>query len=165
MDFKRFLIFTGKVIITLVIVNFAVGLIAYPLLTKDLFEDPDSILTKIFRTPAEPDLWNKVFIWILPVQILRAFLIAVVLYPFFDTLIGWRYWKRFLSIAGLLVVLGHLAGSSGIIEGLVMMRPEFVTPHILLKTLPEPIIQGLVISAWLAKWMAVKPKEKKQKGN
>jgi hypothetical protein len=55
---------------------------------------------------------------------------------------GWRYCKRFLSIAGLLVVLGHLAGSSGIIEGLYMLRPEFVTPDILFRSLPEPIVQG-----------------------
>ena len=158
MDFKRFFLFVGKVVIALVTVTFVVGLFAYPLLTKDLFEDPDSVLTKVFRTPAEPELWNKVFIWIVPVQILRGFLIGVVLYPFFDTLNRWKYWKRFVSIAGLLVVLGHLAGSSGIIEGLVMMRPEFVTTNILLKTLPEPIIQGLVISACVAKWMAVKPK-------
>lgn len=82
--------------------------------SKDLFENPDSVLSKIFRAPAEPELWSKVFVWIVPVQILRAFLIAVVLYLFFDTLNGWEYRKRFLSIAGLLVVLGHFAGSSGI---------------------------------------------------
>ena len=38
-----------------------------------------------------------------------------------------------------------------------MMRPEFVTADILLKTLPEPIIQGLLISAWIAAWMVTKP--------
>jgi uncharacterized membrane protein YkgB len=65
-----------------------------------------------------------------------------------------------LSITGLLVIIGHLAGSSGIIEGLYMMRPEFVTLDILLRTLPEPIVQGTLISAWIAKWMAKKPREK-----
>lgn len=159
MDFKRFMIFTGKIVVALVVVNFAVGLVAYPLFTKDLFSDPDSVLIKIFRNPTEPDLWNAVYIWILPVQIIRAVLIAVVLYPFFDTLNRWNYSKRFLGIAGLTVILGHLAGSSGIIEGSIMMRPEFVTPGILARTLPEPIIQGLLFSAWTAKWMAAKPEE------
>ncbi len=157
MNAKRFLIFAGKMTVALSVTTFMVGLIAYPLLTKDLFENPNSVLTTIYRTQADPDLWNQVYIWILPVHILRGILIATVIYPFYDTLNGWSYWKRFLSIAGLLVILGHLAGSSGIIEGLYMMRPEFVTPDILLRTLPEPIVQGLLISAWIAKWMAKKP--------
>ena len=160
MNVKRFLSFTGKVTIAFIVTTFVVGLFTYPLLTKDLFENPNSVLVKIYRTQAEPELWKQVYIWFLPVQILRAFLIAIVLYPFYDTLNGWKYWKRFLSIAGLLVVLGHLAGSSGLIEGLYMMRPEFVTPDILFRTLPEPIMQGLLISAWIARWMVTKQQEK-----
>ena len=155
MKTRRFLTFAGKVTVVLLVATFGVGLIAYPLLTKDMFEAPDSVLAKIFRTQAEPELWNAVYIWILPVQIVRALLIALVLYPFYDTLNEWRYGKRFLSIAGLLVLLGHLAGSSGIIEGLYMMRPEFVTPEILARSLPEPVVQGVLIAAWLARWMAV----------
>jgi len=154
MKVRRFFVFTGKVIVALLVTVLVSGMVAYPLLTQDLFESPDSVLAKVYRTQADPELWNQVYVWILPVQIFRAVLIAAVLYPFYDTLNQWGYWKRFLSIAGLLVVLGHLAGSSGIIEGLYMMRPEFVTSEILVKTLPEPIIQGTLISAWLAKWMA-----------
>ena len=70
-------------------------------------------------------------------------MIATALYPFFDVLVGWSYWKRFRVLAGLLVVLGVLAGSYGVIETLYITRPEFVTPEILLRTLPEPIVQGL----------------------
>ncbi|MHC4306567.1 MAG: hypothetical protein ACYTAU_04895 [Planctomycetota bacterium] len=162
MNAKRFLIFVGKVTVVLVVTTFMVGLVAYPLLTKDLFDNPDSVLARLYRTQAEPELWNAIYVWIVPVQIVRAFLIALVLYPFYDTLNGWGYWKRFISIAGLLVLLGHLAGSSGIIEGLYMMRPEFVTPEILFRSLPEPLVQGVLIAAWLAKWMAVKPQEQAQ---
>jgi hypothetical protein len=96
MNAKRFLIFVGKMTVVLVVTTFVVGVVAYPLLTKDLLEDP---------------------------------------------------------------VLGHLAGSSGIIEGLYMMHPEFVTPEILLRSLPEPIVQGVLIAAWLAKWMPGRPQE------
>jgi hypothetical protein len=162
MNAKRFLIFVGKVTVVLVVTTFVVGLVAYPLLTKDLLEDPDSVLATLFRTQAEPELWNAIYVWILPVQLVRAFLIALVLYPFCDTLEEWGYWKRFISIAGLLVLLGHLAGSSGIMEGLYMLRPEFVTPEILFRSLPEPIVQGVLIAAWLARWMAVKPQEQAQ---
>jgi hypothetical protein len=159
MNARRFLVFAGKVTVVLLVMTFVVGLFAYPLLTKELFVSPDSVFAKIYRTQAEPELWNAVYVWILPVQIVRALLIALILYPFYDTLNGWEYWQRFISIAGLLVVLGHLAGSSGIIKSLYMLRPEFVTPEIILRSLPEPIVQGVLIAAWLAKWMAVKPQE------
>jgi hypothetical protein len=162
MNVERFLVFAGKVTVVLVVTTFVVGLFAYPLLTKELFANPDSPLARIFRTQAEPELWRGVSIWFVPVQLARAFLIALVLYPFYDTLNGWSYWRRFLAITGLLVLVGHLAGSSGIIEGSYMLRPEFVTPEILLRSLPEPIVQGVLIAAWLAKWMAVKPKEQTQ---
>ena len=159
MNAKRFLIFVGKVTVVLFVTTIAVGVVAYPLLTKELFENPDSVLARFYRTQAEPELWNDVYVWFVPVQLVRAFLIALVLYPFCDTLNGWGYWKRFISIASLLVLLGHLAGSSGIIEGFYMLRPEFVTAEILLRSLPEPIVQGVLIAAWLAKWMVVKPQE------
>jgi hypothetical protein len=162
MNARRFLIFVGKATVVLLVTTFAVGILAYPLLTKDLFENPDSVLARIYRTQAEPELWNAIYVWIVPVQTARAFIIALVLYPFYDTLNGWGYWKRFISITGLLVLLGHLAGSSGIIEGLYMLRPEFVTPEILFRSLPEPIMQGVLIAAWLAKWMAIKPQEQAQ---
>jgi hypothetical protein len=161
---RRFLVFVGKVVVVLVVTTFAVGLLAYPLLTEDLFENPDSVLARIYRTQAEPELWNTVYVWIVPVQVARAILIALVLYPFYDTLNGWGYWKRFISLAGLLVFLGHLAGSSGIVEGLYMLRPEFVTPEILVRSLPEPIVQGVLIAAWLAKWMALRPEEHRAAG-
>jgi hypothetical protein len=157
MHWKRLFTFVGKMIVTLVVTTFAVGLVAYPLLTTDLFESSNSALAKIYRTQADPELWNPVYVWILPVQIARATLIALVLFPLYDSLVQWSYWKRFLTIAGLLVVLGHLAGSSGIIEGLYMMRPEFVTPEILARSLPEPIVQGVFISAWIAQWMVDRP--------
>ena len=162
MNARRFLLFVGKVTVVLVVTTFVVGLFAYPLLTKDLFENPDSVLARIYRTQADPELWNAIYVWIVPIQIVRAFLIALALYPFCHTLNEWGYWRRFISIAGLLVLLGHLAGSSGIIEGLYMLRPEFVTPEILLRSLPEPVVQGVLIAAWLAKWMAVQPQEQAQ---
>jgi hypothetical protein len=150
---RRYLTFVGKFVVVLVVCTFLIGAVSYHLLTQKLFEDPDSALAIILRTPAQPELWRQAMIWVLPVQIFRAVLIATVLYPFYDTLIGWGYGKRFGALAGLLVVLGVLAGSYGAIETAYMTRPEFVTPEILLRTLPEPIAQGLAIAAWFARWM------------
>jgi hypothetical protein len=44
MNAKRFLTFAGKVTVALVVTTFLVGLVSYPLLTKELFENPDSIM-------------------------------------------------------------------------------------------------------------------------
>ena len=162
---KRFLIFAGKVIVAYVVTSFLVGAVSYQLLTKDLFEGPDSILAAFYRTPAEPELWRQALIWAYPVQVLRAFLYASVLYPFYDTLNGWGYGRRFGAIAGLWVVLGVLASSGGTIESMYMMRPEFTTPAILLRTLPEPIVHGLALAAWVGRWMAAKPQEERQEGH
>src|SRR3989304_6506780 len=151
---RRYLTFVGKFVAVLVVCTFVIGAVSYTLLTKKLFEDPDSALATILRTPSQPELWKQAMIWIFPVQILRAVLIATVLYPFRDTLNGWNYGKRFGALAGLLVVLGGLAGSYGAIETAYMTRPEFVTPEILLRTLPEPILQGLAIAAWFAYWVS-----------
>jgi hypothetical protein len=156
MNIRRYLGFVGKFIVVLVATTFVIGLFSYPLLTKEIFESPNSQMAKIYRTQTDPELWNAVYIWIIPVQVIRSILLASVLYIFYDTLIKWNYWKRVVSIASILVIVGHLAGSSGIIEGLYMMRPEFVTPEILARTLPEPIIQGACISLWFSKWIEEK---------
>lgn len=156
MNIQSYLRFVGKFIIVLIVTTFVIGLFSYPILTKDIFETPGSPMAQIYRTQSNPELWNEVYVWILPVQIIRSILLASVLYLFYDTLIKWTIWKRVLAITSILVIVGHIAGSSGIIEGLYMMRPEFVTPEILARTLPEPIIQGIVISLWFSKWIEEK---------
>lgn len=160
MNVKRFLIFVGKIVLAYVVTSFIVGAISYQFLTKELFEGPDSILATFYRTPAEPQVWNQAVAWAFPVQLIRAFLYAIVLYPFYETLIGWGYWKRFGTLMGFWVVLSVLASSGGTIENAYMMRPEFTTPAILLRTLPEPIAHGTILAAWVARWMAVKHREK-----
>jgi hypothetical protein len=101
--------------------------------------------------------------WILPAQILRGILLASVLYPFFETINTWNYLKRFLTISGLYIIIGFWASAvaaPGTIDGMVYMRPE-ITMNIHLKVQWEILIQGLLLSAWIAKWM--KPKIKQQK--
>ncbi|MBI1940300.1 MAG: hypothetical protein HYS33_02195, partial [Acidobacteria bacterium] len=126
MNLRRFSVFAGKVAAAHVLTYFIVGAIAYQLLTKDFYVGPDPIFKAFMRTEAEPDLWAHVMRWFLPAQVLRGILIAAVLYPFFDTLNGWPFSKRFLSISSLYVVLGCWAATvaaPGTIEGMVYMRP------------------------------------------
>lgn len=135
-----------------------VGAIAYPLITKPFYEGSNPIFASFMRTPADPELWSHVIKWFLPGQILRGFLIAIVLYPFFHILQKWSYLKRFLSISSLYLVLGFWASAvaaPGTIDGMIYMRPE-ITPYVHLMVQPEIIVQGLALGALVAWW--VKPK-------
>src|SRR5438046_6809172 len=91
----------------------------------------------------------------IPGQSLRGVLMAAALYPFFDTLKGWCWGKRFLSISGLYLLLGYWASAvaaPGTIDGLIYLRPE-ITPYAHLMVQPEIIIQGLALGAWMGWWM------------
>ena len=164
MNWRRFLIFAGKLVVAHVVTYFIVGSIVYPLLTQQFYVGADAVFSTFMRTEAEPDLWSHVMTWFIPGQILRGLLMAAVLYPFFDTLKGWGFWKRLLSIAGLYVVLGYWASSSpapGNIEGMIYMRPEIARYGLAVQ--PEIIVQGLALGAWVAWWMAPRPRQEAHK--
>jgi hypothetical protein len=160
MDRKRFLAFAAKVIVAHVVTYFVVGAISYRLLTKQFYEGSDAIFASFMRTAAEAPLWRHVMIWFIPGQIVRGLLIAAVLYPFFDTLKGWRFRKRVFSIAGLYLVVGFWASAvaaPGTIDGMIYMRPEITTyAHLMVQ--PEIVLQGLAMAAWIAGWMPRRPR-------
>ena len=86
-------------------------------------------------------------------------LIAAVVYPFFDTLRAWGWGRRCLSISGLYIVLGFWASAvaaPGTIDGLIYLRPE-ITPYAHLMVQPEIVVQGVILGAWVARWMAPPP--------
>jgi len=87
---KRFIGFVGRVTVAHVVTYIAVGALAYPLLTREFFEGT-GLAAQVMRTPAEPALWAHVTRWMLPFQVLRGVLIALVLYPFTGTFTRWSY--------------------------------------------------------------------------
>jgi hypothetical protein len=164
MDLKRFLTFAAKVTIAHVVSYVVVGAAAYHLLTQQFYEGSDAVFSTFMRTPAEPELWTHALTWFIPGQLLRGLLIAAVLYPFFDTLQAWGFSRRFLSIAGLYLVLGYWASAvaaPGTIDGLIYLRPE-ITPYAHLMVQPEIVVQGLILGAWVARWM-VRPEARASK--
>lgn len=156
---KRFLTFALKVVVIHVVTYFVVGALAYQLLTKQFYEGSNPLFASFMRTPAEPEVWNHVMKWFIPGQILRGVLMAAVWYPFLDTFKEWGFFKRFTSIAGLYLVLGFWASAvaaPGTIDGTIYLRPT-ITPYAHLMVQPEIIVQGLALSAWLARWMTPRP--------
>ena len=115
---EKFVRFSGRVIVAHVVTYIGVGVLAYVFLTHQFFE-PEGLAAQVMRTPADPHLWSHVTRWMLPAQVLRGLLIALVLFPFVPTLLAWGYWKRAAALAGLYVVLGQWASTvagSGTIE-------------------------------------------------
>src|SRR5262249_19452432 len=142
-----------------VVSYFVVGAAAYQLLTKSFYEGNNPIFSTFMRTPAEPELWRHVMTWFIPGQVLRGVFMATMLYPYFDTLNAWSWGQRFLSISGLYLVLGFWASAvaaPGTIDGLIYLRPE-ITPYAHLMVQPEIVVQGLILGAWVALWIAPRP--------
>jgi len=153
---KRFSYFAFQVILIHVVTYIVVGALAYAFLTREFFVHSNGLVAQVLRTPGEPALWRHVTTWMLPFQVARGLLIALVLYPFLSTLRSWSYWKRLASVAGLYIVLGQWASTvagSGTIEGWLILRPEFTSPGIVLKAMIEGLIQGVALAAWLARSM------------
>ena len=153
---SRFARFAVRVTVAHVVTYIGVGVVAYALLTHEFFDNPNGLAARVMRTPAEPALWNHVARWMLPLQIVRGILIALVLYPFLSTLRNWSYQKRAAAIAGLYVVLGQWASTvagSGNIEGWLILRPEFTAPGIVVKAMIEGFVQGVAFAGLLARWM------------
>lgn len=160
---KQLLGFVGKVISAHVITYFVVGAIAYPLLTKPFYEGSNPVFATFMRTQADPQLWSHVMKWFIPGQVLRGLLIALVLYPFFETLQKWSYSKRLLTISSLYLVLGFWAAAvaaPGTIDGMIYMRPE-ITAYVHLMVQPEIVLQGLLLGALIAWWIVPKSKVRK----
>ncbi len=164
MNFKPFFIFTCKVILVHLVTYFIVGAIAYQFLTQQFYEGANPIFAVFMRTPSEPKLWSHVTTWFIPGQILRGLLIGAVLCLFFNTLKGWNFWRRFLSISSLYLVFGFWASAvaaPGTIDGAIYMRPE-ITAYAHLMVQPEIVIQGLALGAGIAAWMVRKPGKETQ---
>ena len=152
---RNYLGFVSKYSLAHVVTYMIVGALAYPLLTKEFYMGANPIFSSFMITENDKELWNTVLIWIIPGQILRGLLIGSVIFPFYRTLSEWNYRKRFLTLSGLYIVIGYWASAvaaPGTIDGIIYMRPE-ITWIAHLKVQIEIIIQGLLLSAWVAKWM------------
>src|SRR5688572_10857220 len=121
--------FFTVIVLAHVIAYLVAGGISYQLITKSLWDAPDTILANYLRTPVDPELWRFAMVWQVPAQILRGILTALVLLPLFELHASWTKLKKVLFYGALVFVLSHLSSSApspANIEGLVYIRPEFI---------------------------------------
>ena len=105
------------------------------------------------RVPADVGLREitstHVQTWLWPAQFVRALVIAAALYPIRDALARAGRWAG-LTIAGLMVGIGCLAGFNGLIEDLIFYRN--VSLYLYYIHIPEVLCQTVAFGYLLA-WM------------
>ena len=161
---KNYIVFMLKFAFSLIITYMVVGALAYLFITKPLYIGDDNILS-IYMITMNDDIWQSRMNFQLLMLFGRAVIMSLALFPFFDTLNGWPYWKRFLTIAGIYLVFGFWSSTAafpGSLEGLIYLKPEFTLRHHLIVQ-PEIIVQGLTMSALLALIMKPGKASKKAK--
>jgi hypothetical protein len=120
-----------------------IGGLSYVLVAKRLWVGPEAVPG--LRDPAG----EFVSRWMLPAQVLRGFLHALVLYPMRKAFLDMGRWGG-LMIAAILIVIGSIAGVAGLIEGIVYTTTTSLSLH--LAHLPEVVVQALLFGYLLLWW-------------
>jgi hypothetical protein len=135
--------FSFRVTACHILTYYLAGGISFALITHKYYTGARALPT--LRDPSSAFVQH----WILPEQILRGILYALALYPLRGPLLKLGRWGG-LVIASLLLLIGPVAGISGMLESVVFS----VDPHldVFLATLPEIIVQTLAFGYLLMWW-------------
>jgi hypothetical protein len=135
--------FTARATVLHLVTYMFVGAISYQLLAKPYWEGPQALPG--LRNPTSEHVQR----WFLVAQVLRGIIHGLVLYPLRDALLAMGRWGGAM-IALLLLIIGSVAGISGLIEGLVYTTTTHVGLY--LAHLPEIVIQTLAFGYGLLWW-------------
>jgi hypothetical protein len=134
-------IFRSTVLHTLT--YFVIGAASYLLVARRYWTGPEAL--PWLRNP-EAGFVQR---WFLPAQIVRGALYGVALFPLKGALLNMGRWGG-LVIASLLLLIGTVAGISGIIEDWVYSTTFH--PGLFLAHLPEIVVQTLLYGYLLLAW-------------
>jgi hypothetical protein len=122
---------------------FVIGAASYWLVARRYWTGPDAL--PWLRNP-EGEFAQR---WFLPAQIVRGALHGVALLPLKGALLDMRRWGG-LVVASLLLLIGTVAGTSGIIEDWVYSTTFHL--RLFLAHLPEIVLQTLLYGYLLLAW-------------
>ena len=108
------------------ITYYVAGMFARFVLGASQFYPPSLQAIRYLRDPNDPAVQG----WVLPAQILRGFLFALVLFPFRSRLAELGPWLGGLAVMSLILVMGYIAASGGMIEHFLFFRVEDYPPYI-----------------------------------
>jgi hypothetical protein len=139
----RFALFAVRVTVLHILTYYIIGGPWYHAVTHRYYEGPNALPT--LRNPNS----DHVMKWILPAQALRGVLHAIALYPLRRALLDLGRWGG-LAIASILLLIGAVAGISGVMEQLVFTTTA--SPEVFIATLPEIIVQTILFGYLLLWW-------------
>lgn len=125
-----------------VLTYYIAGIIAQLLLGANEFYPPSPNAIVYLRDPHVSSLQ----VLILPAQLIRGILFGLILLPLLPQFIKLGKWKGSFLIGGIILTIGYIAASGGLIEHLVYFKPEYYPIKFALITLVEIIIQTLTLS-------------------
>ena len=123
--------------------------------SKRLYGGRDQLFQPFLRNMSDLKEVKTVNKKIIPVQLIRAILMSVVLYPVIGFLGDLSFGLRFLFMGGIMFVYADFCSAipfSNTLEGLIYMKPEFVKPRVFWTIQMEAIIYG-VIFGLAASWL------------
>ena len=135
--------FTGRSTVIHVLTYFIIGAVSYWLVARRYWTGPEAL--SWLRNP-EGEFVQR---WFLPAQIVRGVLHAVALYPLRTALLNMPR-SGGLVVTSLLLLIGSIAGISGVIEDWVYST-TFHFP-LFMAHLPEVVLQTLVYGYLLLAW-------------
>jgi hypothetical protein len=123
--------------------------------SKKLYGGRDQLYRSFLRNMSDPKEALGVNKRIIPVQVVRAILMSVVLYPVIGFVGDLSFAIRFLFMGGLMFVYADFCSAipfSNTLEGLIYMKPEFVKPKVFWTIQMEAIIYSIIFglaASWL----------------
>jgi hypothetical protein len=128
------------------IAYYIAGIINYQFSGK-LYGGRDQLYKSFLRNMSDPKEAGGVNKKILPVQMIRAVLMSVVLYPVIGYLGELSFGLRFLFMGGLMFIYADFCSAipfSNTLEGLIYMKPEYVKSRIFWTIQMEAIIYSIL---------------------
>jgi len=122
------------------------GIVAQFLLGASEFYPPSPNAIVYLKDPHV----NSLQILIFSAQLLRGFLFGLILMPLLPQIIKLGKWRGSVLIGGIILIIGYIAASGGLIEHFVFFKPEHYPIQFALITLEEITIQTLILSTIFA---------------
>ncbi len=135
LSLRPFASFALRVTAAHIVTYWVVGAVSYGLITHKYYVGAQAVPN--LRDPQS----DFVMRWILPAEIARGILYALALFPLRRAFVEMGRWGG-LAIASIMLVVGSVAGISGLIESWVFTTAAHVEVYV--ATLPEVVIQSLL---------------------
>ncbi len=148
--------FTSLFFVIHTIAYYVAGVINYQF-SKKLYGGRDQLYKSFLRNMSDTSEALNVNKKIIPVQLLRALLMSVVLYPVHSVLGDLSFGMKFLFFGGLMFVYADLCSAipfSNTLEGLIYMKPRFVKRKVFWTIQMEAVIYSLLFGL-AAGWLLV----------